>query len=130
FGAFIFYNGGFRIFIEQLGFHYGLQECIIAGIYGLVISCFPLLALYLVLRRVGIPLIWHIAGIFLPPAAAALSVLGTSIINMPQLEVAQLRGFVVGLTLRLCMFVIAYLYISDILHHRNQSASDSAAEKI
>lgn len=119
FGAFIFYNSGLRTFIEQMSLNYGLQECAIAGIYGLVISGFPLFALYFILRRVGIALLWRIVGIFLPPAAAVLAVLGTYIINRPELEVAQLRGFVVALTLRLCMFLTAFLYISDILHHRN-----------
>ncbi|HPW39957.1 MAG TPA: hypothetical protein PLW98_00415 [Bacillota bacterium] len=122
-GALIFYNSGLRIFIEQAGLSYVLQECTIASIYGLVISGLPLLSLYLILHRVGIPILWHIAGIFLPPAAAILAVLGVCLINKPELEIAQLRGFLVAFTLRLCMFIIAYLYISDILPRNNKLAA-------
>lgn len=112
-GAFIFYNSGLRTFLEQMDLNYGFQEGIIAGVYGFVISSFPLLAFYLVLRRVRISLLWRILGICLPPVATSLTAMGTWIINRPELEVAQLRGFAVAMILRLFMFLIAYQYISN-----------------
>ncbi len=123
FGAFVFYNSSFRILMEQTALGYVLRECFIAGVYGLIISGFPLLSLYLVLHRSDIPTLWHIAGICLPPAAAVLAVLGVSLINRPEIEIAPLRGFSVALALRFCIFLIVYLYISGMVFHKNRFSS-------
>jgi hypothetical protein len=111
-GAFAFYNSGLRAFVEQLHLGYGFQECVIAGFYGFAVSGLPALALFLVIHGVNMPLIQRAAGLCLPSFAAALTALSTWVINRPELEINQFRGFTIAMILRLVMFLFAIRYIS------------------
>lgn len=111
-GALSFYNSGLRAYVEQMRIGYGFREGIIAGIYGFAVSGFPALALFFTVKKRTVPLAQRIAGVCLPSFAAALIALSTWIIDRPELEVSQLRGFMIAVALRLFMFITAYRYIS------------------
>lgn len=117
-GAFVFYNSGFRNYIESFGLAYGYQECIIAGFYALVVSNFPLVVLFPVFRLTSEPLKTLFILILLPLFATVLAVLGTWLVNRPEIEIAQLRGFLVGIVLRLCMFVVVRIYLAECSKNR------------
>ena len=110
--GFIFYNSGFRGFIEGLGYAYGLQEIIIVIVYSALLSFPPLLSVFALLRfqKTG----WRLLATIIaaPVLISVLSVLGTALVDRPEPEVAQLRGFLVGLVLRLTMFIAVRIVLS------------------
>ena len=111
-GAFVFYNGGFRAAVEALQLSYGIQEFLVAAEYAVLVSALPLCALLVSLPRVRMPAWFIPLGTLLCTLAVSLTAMGTWLIGRPDPEVSQLRGFVVALVLRACMFALAYLYLS------------------
>lgn len=104
-GGYIFYNSGFRGLIEALGWGYGLQETVIVFVYAIIIAFLPLFAILLIFRFPQISPGTFLLLEFCPALACVLAVLLTTLVNRPETEVAQLRGFLVGLILRLLMFI-------------------------
>lgn len=102
--GFIFYNSGFRSWIEGLGYAHGLQETVIVIAYAMLLSFLPMLSILTLLHFPKTQGVLLAAILTAPVLVSVLSVWGTVLINRPEAEVAQLRGFVVGLTLRLAMF--------------------------
>ena len=103
--GYIFYNSGFRVFVEGFGYSYGLQETIIVIIYAALLSIFPLLSVFALLGFPKMPKRMLFFVLTAPVLLSLLSVWGTTLVNRPEIEVAQLRGFLVGFFLRLAMFV-------------------------
>ena len=117
-GAFVFYNSGFRAAIEDLHFVYGVREFIIAFIYAFLLSLFPVFALFVL--RAHIRIHWRsiFKWILICSLASSLTALGTWMIGLPEAEVSQMRGFAVALVLRLCMFAMVYLILSNRIQNK------------
>jgi hypothetical protein len=111
--AFLFYNSGFRSLIEGLHLPIGAQELLIAAVYAFILSVLPLLAFLIFLPEKRISVSTIPIGALFCSFAVSLSVLGTMLIGRPELEVSQLRGFVVALVLRTCLFALSYLILSE-----------------
>ena len=105
--GFVFYNSGVRGYVEGFGYAYGMQEAIIVSAYAALLSFLPLLSILALLRFPHMGWRRFAAIVAAPVVASILCVLGTMIVGRPEPEVAQLRGFAVGLALRLSMFVAA-----------------------
>jgi hypothetical protein len=105
--ALAFYSSGLRGIIEGLGLAYGLQESIIVVVFALFLSVPPYASAVLWPPRPSRA--GRSAAAAAAPAAAALTgLLVTLVIDRPVPEVLQLRGFVVGFTLRLALFFALY----------------------
>jgi hypothetical protein len=102
----IFYTGGFRGFIEGYALSHGFQELIIVVVYAFLLSVLPLLAVLALLRFPKMSRSLLAVVLLAPIIVSVLSVAGTMLVDKPDLEVAQLRGFLVGLTLKLAMFAV------------------------
>lgn len=103
--GFIFYNSGFRSFIEGFGYSYGLQEIIIVVVYSAEISILPFLSVFALLRFPIVDVKKLTIVLAAPVLLSVMSVFGTMLVNRPETEIAQLRGFLIGSLLRLSMFV-------------------------
>lgn len=104
-GGLVFYNSGFRNFIESLNIGFGLQEIIIVFVYSLVLSFFPVLAVLLLMRLPKMKTLSFFGLEFFSAILCMLAVAITVVINRPESEIAQLRGFLVGFVLKLTMFI-------------------------
>lgn len=102
--GYIFYNSGFRSFIESVKLGYFLQEALIVFVYALVISILPLLAVLLLFRFPKIQPVTFLLLEFCPAIICVLIILTIVFIDLPEIETAQLRGFLVGFILKLLMF--------------------------
>jgi len=102
--GFIFYNSGFRSFVESFGYSYGLQEIVIVVIYAALLSILPFLSLLALLHFPKMAKGMLMIVLTAPILLSVISVLGTMLINRPEAEIAQLRGFLVGLLLKIAMF--------------------------
>jgi hypothetical protein len=105
--AVLFYSSDIRAAIENLGFGYALQETIVVVIFALALSVPPHLAALVALQRRP-RLARGIVTLLVPTAAALLGFLVTLVIDRPVFEVVQLRGFVVGFSLRIAQFFSLY----------------------
>ena len=112
-GAFVFYNSGFRVAIESLNHTYGIQEFIIAFVYALILSSIPILALLTLRPHIQISWRFIFKGVIICALAASVTAFGTWVVGRPEAELSQLRGFAVAIILRLCMFVMVYLILSN-----------------
>jgi len=102
-GAFVFYSAGIRGLIENYQIGYFPQELIIAFIYALTISILPFMTLLLFHQKNK--LTWRtLLYVLIPSVACTAIVLLTALIGKPDLEISQLRGFLVGGALRSLMF--------------------------
>lgn len=106
-GAMFFYTSCIRAEIESIGLAYEVQEILIVVIYSLIVSVPPYLAasIYFRLPLHGI----NIAFLFIPSAAAILAIAVTLVVRLPVQEIIQLRGFAVGLAIRVSSFCILFL---------------------
>jgi len=112
--GFIFYNSGLRGFVEGSGYSYGLQETIIVIAYATILSVLPLLSILALLRFPKTARGLLLLTVFIAPVlVSVLSVLGTALVNLPETEVAQLRGFLVGILLRLAMFAAVRTILTE-----------------
>ncbi|MDR0782539.1 MAG: hypothetical protein LBE83_02100 [Propionibacteriaceae bacterium] len=113
--GFIFYNSGIRGTIEGLALPYAAQELTIALTHATILSSLPLLTIFAAqgFRPRNPRLLILIFG--LPVVVPGLAALGTALVGLPESEVAQLRGFVVGLLLRLSMFISTWTLLSGSL---------------
>ena len=107
-----FYNSGLRGFVEGLGLSLAVQETVIVVVYTTLLSLPPLLAMLALLRLPHIDDRLLAVLLLAPILISVFCVLGTMLVNRPGTEVEQLRGLVVGLTLRLSMFVAARVALS------------------
>lgn len=105
--ACVFYSSGIRGAVEGMSLNYPLQETLIVVAFALCLSIPPLIASIFSLSR-GRLAYKHITIVFAPTAAALLGFFVTLLIDRPISEILQLRGFVVGFTLRLAMFLSLY----------------------
>jgi len=112
-GAFVFYNSGFRVYLEDFHLSYGVQEMVIAAVYALILSVLPLLALLVLRKQLHMPWWFIPSGALFCSVFSALTALSTLLVGRPEMEVSQLRGFIVAVVLRLSLFVLTYLFISD-----------------
>jgi len=112
--GFIFYNSGFRSFVEGFGYSYGLQEIVIVVVYAALLSILPFLSVFALLRFPKIAKGMLIVVLSAPVLLSVMSVWGTVLVNRPEGEVAQLRGFLVGLLLRLAMFTAVRTLFSEL----------------
>ena len=107
--ALLFYTSGIRIGIEHAGLSYEMREIIIVIIYSFFISFPP----YVVLRICAKTKVnnkataWHVC---LPVVAALFAVVLTLFIGRPEIEVAGVRGLLVGMLMKSCMFYITTKY--------------------
>jgi hypothetical protein len=109
--ALLFHSSGVREAIEHLGLGYALQETIIVVVFGLVLSVPPYLAALLAgPRRPGVSRL--LVTLLAPTAAALLGFLVTLVIDRPVSEVLQLRGFVVGFSLRIAQYLSLYAILA------------------
>jgi len=100
-----FYTSGFRGFVEGYAYPYGFQELIIVIVYALLLSVVPLMVVLALLRFPKMSRVMLAVILAAPVLVSALSVAWTMLVDRPDPEVAQLRGFLVGLTLKLAMFI-------------------------
>ena len=103
--ALLFYTTGIRVGIESLGFSYELREIIIVLIYSFIISLPPYAALRLFKGGV-LNVKATMLHICLPIIAALIAVALTLFIGRPEIEVAGIRGLLVGLFMRSCMYYV------------------------
>jgi len=102
--ALLFFSSNLRGTIEAWRLGYAAQEAILVVFFALCLSVPPYVALVLVMDGTRSTLrLFRLA--FLPTGAALLAFLATLIINRPLSEVLQLRGFAVGFSLRLALFI-------------------------
>jgi hypothetical protein len=105
--ALLFYSSGVRAAIENLGLGYVPQETIIVVIFAFVLSVPPHLAALLADRHhSGVARL--MVTLLVPTAAALAGFLVILVIDRPVSEVLQLRGFVVGFSLRIAQFFSLY----------------------
>jgi hypothetical protein len=112
-GAFIFYSFGFRVAVESLGLGYAGQELIIVLIWSFLIALstyLPLLILQHIYNEI-ISIRYLAYQIPLTMAGAFVFVLISLIINLPEEQVNQLRGFLAGVGLRAGLFLGFFLSI-------------------
>ena len=103
--AVLFYTSGIRAAIEGLGFSFQISEIIIVIIYSFIISAPPYIVLRIFYRSSpGIKKTSLHLG--LPIAAALLAVLLTLFIGLSKVEVAGVRGLLVGMFMRSCIFYV------------------------
>jgi hypothetical protein len=102
-GAFVFYNAGIRGAIEKKQIGYFPQELAIAFFFALIIATLPFLTL-LLFRQQNKRSWQTLLFVLLPCVACSAIVLLTALIGKPDLEISQLRGFLVGGVLRSVMF--------------------------
>lgn len=102
--ALVFYSSGIRSAVEGMGFGYTARETLIVVAFALCLSIPPLFAAILPLSR-GKLVYAHGILVFSPTVAALLAFFVTLLIDRPVSEILQLRGFVVGFTLRLAVFL-------------------------
>jgi hypothetical protein len=105
--AFLFHSSGVRAAVENLGLGYALQETIIVVIFAFVLSVPPHLGVLLA-DRYASGLARAMVTLAIPTAAALAGFLVTLLIDRPVSEVLQLRGFVVGFSLRIAQFFSLY----------------------
>lgn len=113
-GAVMFYDLGFRNYIESLRLGYGSQELVIVLIWAFVISLSISIPL-LVLSHTFITLLnarYIFLQIPLSMILAFLAVMASLFIPRPENEIAQLRGFFAAVALRIGLFIGMYLSIS------------------
>ena len=103
--ATLFYTSGIRVGIESYGFSYELREIIIVIIYSFIISFPPYIALR-ILNRTAAGTKKTALRIVLPIAAALLAVVLSLFIRRPEIEVAGIRGLLVGMFMRTCIFYV------------------------
>ena len=103
--ALLFYTSGIRVGIENLGFSYEMREIIIVIIYSLIISLPPYITLRTITRSA---LNSKITALYvgLPVVAALVAVILTLFISRPEIEVVGVRGLLVGMLMRSCMFYV------------------------
>jgi hypothetical protein len=103
--ALLYYSSGIRTGIESLGLSYGAREIIIVAIYSFLISAPPYVALRIFENSPldGKTIAWHIG---LPVFAALFAVVLTLFIGRPEIEVAGIRGLLVGILMRSCMYYV------------------------
>jgi TIR domain len=112
-GAVVFYDLGFRNYIEALGLGYGTQELVIVSIWAFVISLSISLPLLVFSRFTAILNARFIfAQIPLSVVLAFLAIIASLFIPKPENEIAQLRGFFAAVALRIGLFIGMYLSIS------------------
>jgi hypothetical protein len=106
-GAIIFYDAGFRTYIETTIDGYTSQEMIIVVIWSFLISSLSAIPIMLsgdvfksILNRHVLPI-----QIFLAITFSFLAVAVSLFISVSPSEVAQLRGFFAGVALRLGLFI-------------------------
>ena len=106
-GALLFYDLGFRNYIEIQKLGYGAQELIIVIIWASVISLLaslPALLLNRVLKEVQNSQFIYIQ-ILLAVVFSFLAVVVSLFFHMPETNVAQLRGFLAGLGLKFGLYI-------------------------
>ena len=106
--ALAFFSSGIRGTVEGMGLSYPLQETIIVVAFALCLSVPPLVAAILPHSH-GKPVSSHAAVVLSPTLAVLLGFFVTLMIDRPVSEILQLRGFVVGFTLRLMVFLSLFL---------------------
>ena len=104
--ALVFYSGGIRSFLESHVRSYEIREVIIVLLYAALISLPPYAALRVLGKTVqaGKATAIHIV---LPIGLSLMAVLLSFLIRRPEVEVAGIRGLLVGLLMRTGMFFAA-----------------------
>jgi len=113
-GALVFYDSGVRRVIAQLHLAYGPQELVTGMAFAMIISVLPLGVSIATVRRAGTSRSGAMAELgyaFLPTLLVAAAVSLTLFIDRPVTELEQLRGFVVGLMLRIGMYIVARRHV-------------------
>jgi hypothetical protein len=105
FSAWLFYTMGIRAGIASVGFAYELRELVVAVIYALMISCPPYIALRLLVKA-SISFKTTLLHVGLPIVAAFSAVVLTLFIGRPEIEIAAVRGLLVGLSMRSFMYFV------------------------
>jgi hypothetical protein len=110
--AFLFYSSGFRAFVLEQSFGYILQEVIIVVVLSFCLSGPVFLGAVLVMNS-SPGTLRILFFMFLPAGITLIAFLLTLIIKRPYLEVLQLRGFVVGFTLRITLFFLFFFSLES-----------------
>ena len=112
-GTVLFYDSGFRDYIESKKYGYGSQELIIVTFWSLAISAstyFSLLVLY-PLSQNTIGTGYLLVQIPLSVILSFLAVLLSLVVALPTAEINQLRGFFAGIALRTGLFFGVFLAV-------------------
>lgn len=110
--ALLFYTISLRSIIAAMGFPYALQESLIVILYACIISLPPYISALFAREPLSVTFRTILNGL-LPVGITFLACAMTFIIDRPAGEIAQLRGFVVGLTLRISMAAVLIFALKE-----------------
>ena len=108
--ALLFFSTGIRGAVESLQLGYGLQETILVALFA-VCNSVPVYFSAILFSIRPFPLRRVLRSLFIPAAATLPAFLLVHIVNRPQAEMLQLRGFIVGFVLRITLFFVLYCSI-------------------
>ncbi len=119
--AVVFHGLDIRDKIGSFVADYEVQELLTILVYSILVAAAPLLATVLTDTRLRLKSP-KLHMIFLPTAASILCVSFTFLIKRPFTELIQLRGFLVGFSLRLCMFLVLLLMHQSTIDEARRSS--------
>ncbi len=122
--AVVFYGLDIREKIGLLVAGYEARELLTILVYSILIATTPLLAALLPNARLRY-YSRKLHMLFIPTAVSSLSVGFTFLVKRPLIELIQLRGFLVGFSLRLCMFLVLFLMLQPINDDNREPSAHS-----
>lgn len=110
--ALLFFSSGISGTIEALHIGSGLKETILVILFALCNSL-PVYIAATWIKNPSFSFLRALRLVFIPTGVTVSAFLLIFIIDLPQVEILQLRGFIVGFVLRISLFYIMYYFFED-----------------